>query len=405
MKQDHKSVARIDQHTTSDIGAAERHDERKNNDYGNVNVDPDRIPMNVHYKSPGDKSYMDILREKEESGELSRRGLRADGTVFDEMVLDVNTNYFEEHGGYDYAVEFYKTAYEFAKEKYGDENIVSAVMHADEINLAATELYGKPVYHYHMHIIAFPVVEKEILWSKRCKTPELRGTVKEVIRQISHAKKWESRIPMTDEKGKPVFNKKGKPLYRASYSILQDEVFDFMSSHGFKDFTRGTEGSTAEHLSSLQYQIEKDRERLAQIKANIEKAAIEYEPAMELHKTYSEIDASGKKNGLTGKYTVSKEDYDQLTTLAKEGISGRSEISRLREKVSYYQERYYSLQNAYDALVGKYNHLIELCQPFLDALKHFPELVQKFIEKVKERFTATEKAAETKIKTQNKERG
>ena len=135
-----------------------------------------------------------ILVSKEESGELSRRGLRADGTVFDEMVLDVNTNYFEEHGGYDYAVEFYKTAYEFAKEKYGEQNIVSAVMHADEINLAATELYGKPVYHYHMHIIAFPVVEKEILWSKRCKTPELRGTVKEVIRQISHAKKWDRDI-------------------------------------------------------------------------------------------------------------------------------------------------------------------------------------------------------------------
>ena len=65
----------------------------------------------------------------------------------------------------------------------------------------------------------------------------------------------------------------------------------------------------------------------------------------------------------------------------------------------------YHLQNAYDALVEKYNHLVELCQPFLDALKHFPELVQKFIEKVKERFTATEKATETKIKTQNKERG
>ena len=100
----------------------------------------------------------------------------------------------------------------------------------------------------------------------------------------------------------------------------------------------------------------------------------------------------------------SKEDYDQLTTLAKEGISGRSEISRLKEKVSYYQERYYSLQNAYDALVEKYNHLIEICQPFLDALKHFPELVQKFIEKVKERFTATEKATETKNKNPNKER-
>ena len=55
------SCARVKTYTASKIGAIERHNERKNNDYGNVNVDPERIPMNVHFKDPGDKSYMDIL--------------------------------------------------------------------------------------------------------------------------------------------------------------------------------------------------------------------------------------------------------------------------------------------------------------------------------------------------------
>lgn len=73
-------------------------------------------------------------------------------------------------------------------------------MHADEINIAATEELGKEVYHYHLHAMVLPVVEKEILWSKRCKDPELRGTVKEVVNQISHSKKWKSDIPLTDEK-------------------------------------------------------------------------------------------------------------------------------------------------------------------------------------------------------------
>lgn len=42
-------------------------------------------------------------------------------------------------------------------------------MHADEINVAASEELGKEVYHYHLHAMVLPVVEKEILWSKRCK--------------------------------------------------------------------------------------------------------------------------------------------------------------------------------------------------------------------------------------------
>ncbi len=65
-------------------------------------------------------------------------------------------------------------------------------MHADEVNIAATEHYGHPVYHYHLHVVALPVVEKEIRWTKRCKDPALIGTVKEVIQQVSHSKKWKS---------------------------------------------------------------------------------------------------------------------------------------------------------------------------------------------------------------------
>lgn len=126
-------------------------------------------------------------------------------------------------------------------------------MHADEINVAATEELGKEVYHYHLHAMVLPVVEKEILWSKRCKDEKLRGTVKEVVHQVSHSKKWKSDIPLTDEKGNPLLRKNGKPMFRASYSILQDELFNHMTEQGFKGFQRGEYGSMAEHLTSLQY--------------------------------------------------------------------------------------------------------------------------------------------------------
>ena len=288
------SCARVQTYSSAKIGACERHVERKNKDYGNVNVEPYRIPMNVHFKDPGEKSYMDILREMEEAGEVSRKGLRADAVLFDEVIFDVNTMYFEDHGGYEYAKRFYAEAYRYACEKFGERNIISAVMHADEINMAASDDLDKPVYHYHMHLVAIPVVEKEVRWSKRCKDPALVGTVKEVIHQISHSKKWASTEPMYDDRGNQIFRANGKPKYRASYSILQDEFYQHMTDHGFTGFARGMRGSPFEHLSSLQYQIKKDTQRLAEIEQKKKDAELAYEPAKAIHKTYLEIEEAGK---------------------------------------------------------------------------------------------------------------
>ena len=44
------SCARVKQYTASDVSKAERHNERKNETYENMNVIVERIPFNVHFK-------------------------------------------------------------------------------------------------------------------------------------------------------------------------------------------------------------------------------------------------------------------------------------------------------------------------------------------------------------------
>ena len=234
------AVARVQQYTKASIGKSERHIERKNQNYENMNVDLSQTPRNVHFQSCGDLTYNATLDKLVEEGAVSLRGLKPDAKLFDEMIFDVNTAYFEEHGGYDYACRFYEEVFRFAQKEYGPENILSAVMHADELNSALTEKLGYPVYHYHLHVVALPVVEKEVRFSKRCKDPELVGKVKEIIHQISHSKKWASQ-KVTDEDGKSHIIK--------SYSLLQDRFFEHMRDAGFEDFERGERGSTAQHLS------------------------------------------------------------------------------------------------------------------------------------------------------------
>ena len=257
-------VARNAKLSNSDVGNTEKHNERKKESYSNPDIIPERTPLNVHYKEC-EESYKQAFDELVSSGIVSTRGLKADAKKYNELVFDVNSAYFYNHGGYEYAKQFYADAYKAAADIVGGEQyILSAVMHADERNRAMSEALGQDVWHYHMHVVYVPVVEKQILWTRRCKDPALVGTVKETIMQVSSSKKWESR-PELDAGGTPILDKDGKPKLVKSYSVLQDDAIRLMRSYGYHDIERGQRGSGEEHLSVTQFKVMKEKERLTEL--------------------------------------------------------------------------------------------------------------------------------------------
>lgn len=266
---DHKSVARNQGYTRDTVSHIEKHNERKNINYSNIDIVLTQSPNNVYFKKC-DSTYLGEFDKMIANGEISTRGLKLnnsgikpESSIIAEMVFDVNTEYFEtqykNHGyesGYDFAKAFYAEAYKMAVEEVGNEKyILSATMHADERNKDLSEQLGKDVYHYHLHVVYIPVVQKEILYSKRVKDKSLVGKVKEVINQVNHSKKWESEKEIGDN---------GKEYLVYSYSKLQDHYHDYMKSAGFKNFERGKVGSSAKHLSVLDYKTEKRKEELAE---------------------------------------------------------------------------------------------------------------------------------------------
>ena len=123
-----------------------------------------------------------------------------------------------------------------------------------------SDALGQDVYHYHLHVVYIPVVEKQILWSKRCKDESLRGTVKETIQQVSMSKKWVSK-PALDENGETILSAKGKPVLKKSYSVLQDDFFRYMRDAGYDDVERGERGSSEEHLTVTQFKVQQEQAR------------------------------------------------------------------------------------------------------------------------------------------------
>ena len=395
-----RTVARNqDLETPADVAKVQEHNEREKDRYSNVDIVPERTPLNVHFKAPS-TSYTEMFEQLERDKVISTRGLKPDAVKYGELIFDVNSAYFYNHGGYEFAKQFYADAYKAAVEIVGGEQyILSAVMHADERNKAMSEALGEDVYHYHLHVVYIPVVEKQILWSKRCKDEALRGTVKEVITQVSRSKKWESK-PVLDENGNPMLNAKGKKILKSSYSVLQDDFFQFMRAAGYTDVERGERGSTEEHLTVTQFKVQAEQQRLeavtgqvAQAEQSLEdaKAATEKQKrklealqketkvAKTIALAVQDIEDMGKKNALTGNVSFTQDQCETLKRYAINGIIANADNQRLKEKLASAEKTVSIWKQRYDVLHEKYQELKKKAQPYLDALEIASERVRAFL--------------------------
>ena len=357
------------------------------------------LTLSVHYKRC-ETTYNEKLKELIDSKQVSLRGLRANAKLFDELIFDINSNYFEKHGGYKFAKEFYEKAFHFAEQEMGTDNIISAVMHADELNTALTEEYGKPIYHYHLHVVALPVVRKEVKWTKKCKDKALIGTTKEIINQVSHSNKWKSE-QVLDNQGKPVYDKKGNAVLIKSYSLLQDRFFKYMSDSGYKDFIRGVKGSNQEHLDDLQFKIKKDTERLEKITNKVEEKESSYNSYMKYDKQIEDISNLGKQKRFSKKIELEQEDYENLTEYAKKGIVADKEIYELNSRID-------NLRNAVDKWKSLYDDIVEKTKDYFHAIKLAPQKVTDFFkglfDKEKQDELERQRLEQEKIQAERKAR-
>ena len=411
-----RTVARNqDLETPADVAKVQEHNEREKDSYSNQDIVPERTSLNVHFKAPTD-DYVKMFEQMEQDGVISTRGLKPDAVKYGELVFDVNSAYFYNHGGYEFAKQFYADAYKAAAEIVGGEQyILSAVMHADERNRAMSEALGEDVYHYHLHVVYIPVVEKQILWSKRCKDEALRGTIKEVITQVSRSKKWESK-PVLGEDGNPMLNAKGKKILKSSYSVLQDDFFNFMRNAGYTDVERGERGSTEEHLTVTQFKVQAEQQRLeavtgqvAQAERSLEnaKAATEKQKrklealqketktAKTLALTVQDIEAMGKKATFGNNITLTPDECRTLKDYAVSSFAEKAEKIKYKQKFEQAEKSAKTWKQRYDALHEQYQELKKKAQPFLDALEIASERVRAFLDVVLSRGKETQEHEHT----------
>jgi len=194
-----------------------------------------------------------------------------------------------------------------------------------------------------------PVVDAEIKWTKRCKDPELVGKVKAVVKQVSNSKKWKSEIVVGED---------GKMRIAYSYAALQDRFHQHMKDAGYTDVERGERGSSAEHLSVLDFKIQQDTKRAMALEQDVQakqdqSAQLDRQTKWQQgqlsslkEKTkfkkraaimFSEIENMVKKS-IGGKMQLSLEDWEAVSELAKKGVIADSSIASLEHKLAETQK-------------------------------------------------------------------
>ena len=117
-----RTVARHqDIETADDLAKVQEHNEREKDSYSNQDIVPERSSLNIHFKEPT-AGYEEMFTQMEQDKVISTRGLKADAVKYGELVFDVNSAYFYNHGGYVFAKQFYADAYKAAVEVVGGDS-------------------------------------------------------------------------------------------------------------------------------------------------------------------------------------------------------------------------------------------------------------------------------------------
>lgn len=143
------AIMRINKCKAGAVGGLQKHHEREKEKYkSNPDIDQTRSHNNFHIKAPP-VSYRAFIKERIQ--EVGCK-VRKDSVVMQDSICTASPEFFQGKTLYETSF-FFRRAYEFYAQTFGEENIISAVVHLDE---------KTP----HMHICFVPITKDGRLSSK-----------------------------------------------------------------------------------------------------------------------------------------------------------------------------------------------------------------------------------------------
>ena len=220
------AIIRNTNYKMKNLSGIYRHNERKNTNYSNKDINIQNSRLNYSIKAP-ESTYEKVFKDVKLKYNLQGM-IKKVSNVMCEFIITSDKEFFNSIGEEE-TKRYFETAYKFVCEykELGEQYILSAKVHMDE---------ETP----HMHLVFIPVVH----------TTDKKGNA---IDKIACSEFWKAKD---------------------SYRQLQNAFFEYMVSNGF-DFKRGLpkEETNREHYTVKEYKnitnFEKTKETLKSIKLEL----------------------------------------------------------------------------------------------------------------------------------------
>lgn len=150
------AICRMQKFKMRDVKGIQIHNQREKESHTNHDIELDRTQLNYDLHNNGHIDYLKTVKDKIEQNVETNRAIRKDAVVMCEFVVTSDREFFDVLDMVDPAQQkvFFKEAYSFLKDRYGEQNIVHAAVHLDE---------KTP----HMHVGIVPVTGENKLSAKQ----------------------------------------------------------------------------------------------------------------------------------------------------------------------------------------------------------------------------------------------
>lgn len=270
------AIIRNTKYTTSQLNVVYRHNERKNHNYSNTDINRNLSKVNYSIKECNttyEKRFNDIKKEYGLQGKI-----KSISNVACEYIITASPEFFERLAE-DEIRRYFETAYKFVChfKDLGEQYILSAKVHMDESNP-------------HMHLVYLPVVHT---LDKKSGQP---------IEKLCCTDFW-----------------KGKN----SYKYLQDNFYKYMTRAGFNLDRGDTENNKHIKIADLKqftnYEVQKYQKEIVSLEQEVHTENIE-----EIKKDYRRV---------IKKYNTLAKQYTRIKTISDSNISRLEEVKNENEEL------------------------------------------------------------------------
>ena len=355
------AIIRNAKYKRENLKAVYRHNERKNKNYSNKDIDKTKSYLNYALKEPefNYEKQIDKIREKYDL----KGQIKTVSNIVCEYVITSDNDFFKRIGEKE-TKRYFETAYKFVCEykDLGEQYILSAKVHYDE---------RSP----HMHLLFLPVVHT------------------------------------TDKKGNNIDKLACSEFWKAkdSYRQLQNAFFEYMVSNGF-DFKRGLpkEETNREHYTVKEYKnitnFEKTKETLKSIKLelpeipdlkDIKKVMIGRDEKIlnDIIKQAKTIEEAEKYQNERDKIIADNKELNNTVKILEKEYKKKSDTLDLRfnnrkdELEKEFEYKTYDIENQYKSKIRK----LEKENKYLNKIiNKFWETLDKFIHWICKKFDIAE---------------